>query len=156
MFMFEKNGTVAYDSQILSNIFLQYRLKGYSKDNQKYLIDYVLKDGETPESIMTKLFNKPDMDWVLLLINNRVNAYDDWPRTYESLNVYMEDKYGLTNLDNIHHHIDEDGFIVNPNLPYTKAISNRDYEYGENDKKRKIKLPTEEFMNTFVEILEDL
>jgi len=156
MFMFEKNGEVYYDGQRLTNIFLQYRLKGFSVDNQKYLVSYTLKDGETPETIMTKLFNSPDMDWVLLLINKRLNSYDEWPLTYEALNAYMDDKYGATHLDDIHHYIDEDGFIVNANPPYTKAISNRDYEYDVNDAKRYIKLPTNDFMNNFVELLDDI
>ena len=155
MFMFEKSNYVFYDGEQLTNIFEKYLLKGYSKTNQKYLIDYTIRDGETASSIMTKLFEKADLDWLLMLINEKVDPYHDWPLNYDELNNYMIDIYGLTHLDDVHHYVDADNLIVNDGIN-TTPVSNRDYEYTENDRKRRIKIPTEEFVRVFTEIYEDL
>ena len=155
MFMFEKSGYVFYDGERLTNIFAKYLLKGYTKSNQKYLIDYTVKDGETAESIMTKLFEMPDLDWLLMMVNEMVDPYHDWPLSYEELNNYMIDKYTLAGLDDTHHYEDSDGYIINDE-PGAIAVSNRDFEYAENDKKRRIKIPTNEFISVFMDLFEGL
>ena len=42
---------------------------------------YVIQDGETPESLARRFFNDSFLDWVILLINNIIDPFEDWPRS---------------------------------------------------------------------------
>lgn len=64
---------------------------------------YQVSSGELPESVSYKLYNTTDHFWTLLVINNIVNPYLDWPLSDDQVESYTTKKYGAGNEYNIHH-----------------------------------------------------
>jgi len=55
---------------------------------------FIVKDGERPDSISNRLYGTTKYDYLLLLLNNIESIYDDWPRNSVELNKFVEKKYG--------------------------------------------------------------
>lgn len=55
--------------------------------------DYVITDGERPDSTATRVYGDPRYTWIVLLLNNIVSPYD-WPLSTDEFNAYMTGKYG--------------------------------------------------------------
>jgi hypothetical protein len=57
------------------------------------MYDYVIADGERPDSVATRVYGDPKYTWVVLLVNNIMSLYD-WPLSYEEFESYIIAKYG--------------------------------------------------------------
>lgn len=71
---------------------------------------YVIKDTDTPENIADRYYGNPHYFWVILLFNNIMDPQFDWPMTDNQLNDYIINKYGIANINAVHHyelHIDK-------------------------------------------------
>lgn len=54
---------------------------------------YLIPDGERPEQTSQRIYNNPEYDWVILVANNILNVYDEWPLSTQQLNDYLNNKY---------------------------------------------------------------
>ena len=63
---------------------------------------YYVSDGETPDILANNFYGSSNYHWVLLLVNDIVNPYEEWPRREAELFDFTESKYGVGNalLDN--------------------------------------------------------
>lgn len=61
--------------------------------SNKCYVDYIIKDGEKPEHIAYRAYDRPDYHWVILMTNTIYNPYWDWPLSQEELNSYIDLKY---------------------------------------------------------------
>ena len=62
--------------------------------------DYVIGEGERPDTVATKLYGDAKYTWVVLLMNNIMSLYD-WPMTNSEFELYLIGKYGsLTDSQN--------------------------------------------------------
>lgn len=100
---------------------------------------YEIRDGETPDILADRIYGSSQYHWVLLLVNEKYDIYNDWPLSYEVLNNYIVEKYTLEMIGDVHHY-EKDGYIVLSDVYGATAVSNWDYEVSENDKKRLIKI----------------
>lgn len=66
---------------------------------------YTIQDGDTPETIAHDYFGDANFHWVVLLANNILNIYKDWPRSSKHFEEYLYDKYRTQ--------IDSDTFLTN-------------------------------------------
>ena len=70
-----------------------------------FLFDnYDVQDGEKPEDVAFKWYGDADLHWVILMTNNVTDRYYEWPMTQPQFQNFIEDKYGLANIDAIHHY----------------------------------------------------
>ena len=160
------DGTVKNVTNLLRRVAIRTKVK-----SDAALYDtYNVKNGETPEIIADKLYEDPELHWVVLLINNVTDRYHDWPMSEQQFSTYVNEKY--SNPDGIHHYeiSQESGDttqkieVYDPDLissdtdAYTSAtaITNREYEESEQDKKRKIRLLDPEFIDQFVDEFKNL
>lgn len=44
-----------------------------------FYVDYIVKDGERPEHIAERAYGRSDYHWIILLTNQIVNPFFDWP-----------------------------------------------------------------------------
>ena len=155
------DGTVKNVTNLLRRVAIRTKVKS----NAALYDTYNVKNGETPEIIADKLYEDPELHWVVLLINNVTDRYHDWPMSEQQFNTYVNEKY--SNPDGIHHYeiSQESGDttqkieVYDPELissdtdAYTSAtpITNREYEESEQDKKRKIRLLDPVFIDQFVD-----
>ena len=143
-------------------------------DSPSLYMKYEVKNGERPEDISTTIYNNPFYNWTILIINDIVDFYDQWPRSTKQLQEYVEQKYDQPM--GTKHYVtyevkDDNGNVVCPAgkiVPQdfqiafyngtttvtanpTVSVSNYQYEDELNSKKEKIKVIRPEFIEDFVE-----
>jgi hypothetical protein len=145
----------------VKDIALNVRIRTNVLSNVSLYDTYDIQEGETPEKISEKLYGDPSYHWVIMLANNRYDLYSDFPLSSTALEEYVKRKYGEDNVYSPHmlwgeyHFEDEQGRIVDgPASATVKLISNYDFEFAENEKKRRIKVLNPSVISLIVSELE--
>lgn len=107
--------------RVVTNITARVKLSDEVKNNLSLFDEYDIKDGDTPEIIADRFYNDPQLHWVILHVNEILDARFDWPLTTDNLKKYCEGKY--TNINAVHHYEDTNGNYVNGNV-YVQSSSN--------------------------------
>ena len=127
--------------------------------NTSVLYDtYDVKEGEMPEHIAFKLYDDAELHWIILMVNNIVDIYTDWPMSTANWNRYILDKYD--DINDIHHYeiTQSSGDTTkkinigsdNSDYPSATPITNYDYEESEQERKRGIKLLDPQYVDQVV------
>ena len=163
---------ILYDSKgngevkVVTNLLKRVAIRTKIKTNALILDTYNVKNGETPESIADKLYDDPELHWVVLMVNDITDRYHQWPMYERQFNTYLNEKYD--NPDGVHHYeISQSSGDTKTKIEvyanealytgdtdfYSNAtiVTNREYEEREQDKKRQIKLLDPAFLDQFVE-----
>ncbi len=175
---FDKNfPTILYDSEgngnfkDVKNLLRRVILNTKVKSNALLYDTYDVKEGETPELIADKLYDDPELHWVVLIVNDITDRYHQWPMNYSQFNQYLADKYD--NIDGIHHYeiAQSSGDtstkieVYNNSALYTgdtdfyasaTPITNREYEENQQEERRKIKLLDPNYLPQFIKEYESL
>ena len=146
---------------------------------------YSILGDDRPDNVANEIYGDPTLDWVVLLSNNIVNIYNEWPLSQQAFEAYVLDKYKtLAKLDEVHHYEsnevkDSSGVIIFPKgvrvsaaqsvsyfeplsdeqvtvNPVSKEITNYQYEQSVNDKKRRIFLIKPIYLNVGFDDLEEM
>jgi hypothetical protein len=87
------------------NIFRRAKLRTDVANYATAFTYYQISDNERPEQIAQKIYDNPELDWIILLTNNITNLNEEWPLDNDSLYKYMLQKYGSDEeLAKIHHY----------------------------------------------------
>ena len=62
-------------------------------NNPLLFLPYTVKEGELPEDIAYHYYGSVNYTWLVLLANNMLDPYHDWPLSDEVFNAYLIDKY---------------------------------------------------------------
>lgn len=66
---------------------------------------YKIQENERPDQIAQRVYNDPELDWVVILVNNIQDYYSDWPLSNAELHNYLIEKYGSEDkLTEVHHY----------------------------------------------------
>jgi len=76
------------------DITVRARILEFVKNSQTTVVDYTLKDGERPEHISQRVYDRPDYHWIVLLYNEIHDPYFDWPMSTKDLDEMISKKYG--------------------------------------------------------------
>jgi hypothetical protein len=82
---------------IITNLTFKFKFNDTFKENSVVYYDYIVPDGETPETLADKFYNSSEKHWIILILNNIVNPLFDWPMSYTNLNKYINSKYSANN-----------------------------------------------------------
>jgi hypothetical protein len=82
----------SYD--IATNLFIRLGILNNIKNSTVLYYPYLIQDGDTPEMIADKYYGDPQYHWVVLMMNDVVDPFYDWPLSYEKFNKYLVGKYG--------------------------------------------------------------
>ena len=167
---FENFPLIPYDSvgngnfKVVTNLLKRVAVRSKVKTNVAYFDTYDVKEGETPEMLADKLYDDPELHWVILLLNDITDRYHQWPQNTNQFLAYANDKY--SNVDATHHYeisqvsgdttIKIDIGTDNTDYPTASVITNFEYEEGLQDKKRKIRLLDPAYVEDFVAEFEKL
>ena len=144
------------NEQMMTNITKRVRFRDYIKRNYVTYDFYDVKSGETPEYIANEFYGDPELHWVILLLNDVIDYYNDWPMATEQFERYVKSKYD--DIDAIHHYeyAQESGsttFTIElPNDSATTIpvgatpITNYEYEESIQENKRRIRLIQKRFI----------
>jgi len=158
------------------NIFRRMKIRDDLQNIFTLFNKYEIKEGARPDTIAEDLYGKSDLDWVVLLSANITNVRDQWPLSSKDLYEYTVSKYGLENINKVHHYetkeikdsdgnlilskglvVDEDfsirfknGGVYVERSNITNTISNYVYEIKENEKKETIFLLKPSYLQQFL------
>ena len=65
---------------------------------------YEIIGDERPDNVSEKVYNRGDLDWVILLSNNIIDINNEWPLSQLQLNRFLAEKYTTLQLVSIHHY----------------------------------------------------
>ena len=105
---FENFPIIAYDSvgngeyKAVTDLLRRVAIRSKVRSNVLVFDTYDVKQGETPEMLADKLYNDPELHWVILLINDITDRYHQWPMNNNQFIAYLNDKY--SNIDATHHY----------------------------------------------------
>lgn len=126
---------------------------GFKDASNVFLPTYLIGDNETPELISLKFYDTTAYGWIIMILNDKFDRYDDFPVSDTILLDYCTQKYGDPN--GIHHYVDNTGRIVDA-FSYGNPITNYEYESDENEKKRPCKILRPELVSLFVKQFQSL
>ena len=87
-------------STVMKDIFRRVKLKSV---NRVVGFDYYdVQDGEAPEIIAHKYYGDVGLHWTILVANDIVDYYHQWPMSMQTFEQYVTEKY--TNPAAIHHY----------------------------------------------------
>ena len=90
-YMFTTGGVTTTMSIV--NITQRAKIAERLRQHTTTMHDYVIKDGERPDTVALKLYGDVKYTWVVLLMNTIVSLYD-WPMTNSEFQLYLIGKYG--------------------------------------------------------------
>jgi hypothetical protein len=136
------------DSAMVQDIIRAVRIDPKLKNESLVFIPYQIADNETPEMISHKFYGTTAYHWVIMVLNEKFDPYEDFPKSDKILRKYCELKYD--DILGTHHYIDSNGIAVDEFNTEKIPVTNLEYETDLNDKKRGIKVLRLEALNEFV------
>lgn len=79
--------------KIVTDIFKRIALKQGLSEVGTIFASYAVKDEDTPEIIADKLYGSADLHWVIILVNEIINPFFDWPLSERKLVQLLNKKY---------------------------------------------------------------
>lgn len=141
--------------KILKDITVSLKVKSDVVELSGFFSEYILRDGDTPEVVAWKFYGDAKLHYLVMLSNARYDWRKDFPLTQPELDAYVMDAYA--NPNGIHHYVDtKTGDIVETEGEFTVPITNMEFEYSENEKKRPIRLIRPEYVSDVVNALNGL
>ena len=161
---FENFPVIYYKGKDVTNLLRRVGVRTKAKTNMVMFETYDVKEGETPEMIADKLYGDSTLHWVVLIVNNIVDRYHEWPMAGNQFLDYVNEKY--SNPSATHHYeiaqssgkttVKIDIGTDNTDYPTATIITNYEYEEKEQDRRRKIRLLEPSFIDDFVAEFKDL
>ena len=85
---------VKYSSfQSVRNLLFRTSIIREALSNSSSYMRYIIRDGDTPEILASKIYGDPQAHWMILYANNMIDAQYDWPMTSSVFPKYIADKY---------------------------------------------------------------
>ena len=163
----------------VKNLFRRVKLRDDLKGSTTFLQNYYVKDGFRPDQVAGDLYDRQDLDWVVLHTAGVVNVRDEWPLTSKEIYEYASLKYG-NDLNQIRHYVttevkdsndriilpkgkvvDKDFTIPDPSsstatLNPVGGVTNYEYEATINEDKRNITILRPSYLNIFLADMRDI
>lgn len=79
--------------QLITDILFRTAIIKEALTNSSSYIKYVIRDGDTPDILATKVYNDPEAHWMILYANDMVDPQFDWPLASSVFPKYIIDKY---------------------------------------------------------------
>ena len=126
-------------------------IKNQNLLKSKVFLSYIVSDGEMPEHISEKYYGSTTFFWIVMMINNISNIYEDWHKPIDVFNKYIISKYNSLESaqTEIHHFEDDYGNIISQNDwdgDVNKKYTFYDYEYDINEEKKEIYLIDKQYL----------
>ena len=162
------------DFLLVKNIWRRAEILTEFKSQVTIFNEITVQDGERPEDVATAFYNNPFYNWTVLVANDIVDVYSQWPRSITQLQDFINQKYD--NPQATKHHVTtevkdaknniivEAGKVVASNYQISYyngsttvtatpvvSVSNEQFEFEENAKKARIQIIKPQIIEDFVE-----
>jgi hypothetical protein len=79
--------------KIVKDITVRAKISQYFKDAAISSLPYEIQDGERPETLAHRIYDRTDLHWLILLFNEIHDPTFDWPLSYAELKNVIATKY---------------------------------------------------------------
>jgi len=143
--------------EVVTDIFRRVAPRDKFIVNEFYLDKYSLQAGERPEDVAYKLYGDPEYHWILLLINNIIDPYNEWYYTDEQILRMVEQRYGAGNANATHHWatterpeicVDYDADLLASGDIF--EVTHYEHEIIENEARQEINVLHPRYLNNFL------
>ncbi len=158
-----------FDLDDVKNFFVRLIIREDIFQNVNFNTKYKIKGNERPDNVAEKVYGNSKLDWIVLLSNNIIDVYNEWPvedfRFYE----FLDNKYQGQNYNDIAYYetteirdtqgrlLLKKGLRVDSTFTFTNPLTNSttspiipvtylDIEKEKNDAKRNIVLLRKEYV----------
>jgi hypothetical protein len=116
----------------VKNLFLRAKVREDIFNNISFFEKYNVIGDSRPDNVAYEFYGDENLDWVVLMSNNIMNVYDEWPKSQDQLDQYLLSKYGSYDelYNGIHHYetieykSSDDITIVKPGLVVDEIFYN--------------------------------
>ncbi len=180
-----KDGRYLSNYTQVKNLFKKGKLREDIFQDLTVFEKYNIEGDDRPDNVAFKIYGNAQLDWVVMMSNNIINLYNEWPMSQQSFEIYLVDKYGTDEkLNEIHHYEsnevkDTTGVIIFPKgvqvsaaqsvsyhepmtdeqvvvNPISRAVTNYEYEENINNEKRRIYLIKPMYLSVVFDDLEEM
>ncbi len=147
----------------MTNLTKRVRFNKLVKENIVAFDFYDVQDGDTPEIVAHYYYQDAKLHWIILLTNDIVDVYTQWPMSIPRFEQFIKDKYDDINA--IHHYEitqssgDTTKTLEIPNntdYPNATAVTNYNYESNIQNKISRIRLIRPEYVEQIKRELNNL
>ena len=78
----------------VKNLFKRVKIRDELFENVNFFSRYSIIGDDRPDNVANKVYGDSNLDWLVLLANNIVNVYEEWPLSNENFDNVMLKKYG--------------------------------------------------------------
>ena len=143
---YKANGEVDYVK--LKDITENVRFRKEVLENISLYEYYDMSDTDTPEIVSEHFYKSPNYHWIVMVANQKYDYVEDYPMPIDRLEKRITDKYGSGNEYDTHHY-EYNGWVVdNISYPQASAVSNYNYEFLQNEAKRRIRIISPAMLDT--------
>ena len=164
------------DFVVAKNFFRRYKISDDIFSSAVYFSKFSIPDGMRPDAVALKMYGNEFYDWIILLVNNMVNAQYDWPMNNYEIYKILEEEYDDPYSEISHYeikeaigpysaglHVDETFYNGQHKLNINGSIQTKngneicspvtvaEYYTSENEKKREIYLLKGEYVQSFID-----
>ena len=79
--------------QTVTNLLFRTAIIREIINNSSAYIKYIVRDGDTPDILASKVYGDPESHWLILYANEMLDPQYDWPLTTSVFYKYIVDKY---------------------------------------------------------------
>ena len=91
---FRRFPKINYNNQEVVNILTRVKILDTVKNNATIFLPYTVEEGERPDMDANFYYDDPKYDWLVLLSNQIIDPYYEWPLTTFQFQEFMKKKYG--------------------------------------------------------------
>ena len=89
----------------VKNLFKRGKLADDIFQDLTVFTKYEIRGDDRPDNVADKVYDDPDLDWIVLLSNNIINIQSEWPMPQRDFDRYLLDKYETyEKLNDVHHY----------------------------------------------------
>ena len=87
------DGRSISDYVTVKNLFKKGKLREDILQESTIFEKYTIQGDDRPDNVANEVYGDPTLDWVILLSNNIINVYNEWPLNQESFDTFVTEKY---------------------------------------------------------------
>tara|TARA_S200000501_G_scaffold253505_1_gene237572 strand:+ start:635 stop:1306 length:672 start_codon:yes stop_codon:yes gene_type:complete len=142
------------DYSVVKNFFKRGKLREDIFQDLTFFTKYIVEGDDRPDTVASKVYDDPTLDWLVLMANNIINVQSEWPMTQSNFHAYVTNKYDEETLySGIHHYESRevkttDNSIIIPagqRVGVAQSVSYYDNALGQHVRATDVALPVTNF-----------
>jgi hypothetical protein len=79
---------------LLTNLTARFKIRDELKQKAAIFYNYQVQEQDTISNVAFRYYDDETLDWVIMLVNDIIDPYYDWPLNYANFIEYMKSLYG--------------------------------------------------------------